>query len=84
VLDPAPIEGLDAVVHLAGALGRPVWAMLPFAPDWRWQLDREDSPWYPSLRIFRQDHPGDWSPVFERITSELTRMGSIDAGGVGT
>jgi tetratricopeptide (TPR) repeat protein len=60
-----------AVVHLAGALGAPVWVALPFAPDWRWLLDRDDSPWYPSMRLFRQKQPGQWPEVFERITHEL-------------
>jgi ADP-heptose:LPS heptosyltransferase len=58
-------------VHLAGALGRPVWMMLPFVPDWRWLLDRADSPWYPSLRIFRQPAVGDWSAVTQAIAREL-------------
>jgi tetratricopeptide (TPR) repeat protein len=66
-----------AVAHLAGALGRPVWVLLPFAPDWRWLLGREDSPWYPTARLFRQCRPGDWDEVFARIAAELAsaRMG---------
>jgi tetratricopeptide (TPR) repeat protein/glycosyltransferase involved in cell wall biosynthesis len=60
-----------AVTHLAGALGKPVWLLLPFAPDWRWMLEREDSPWYPSLRIFRQTQAGDWTGVFDRVREAL-------------
>jgi Tfp pilus assembly protein PilF len=60
-----------SVAHLAGALGVPVWVALPFAPDWRWMLDRQDSPWYPTLRSFRQREWGNWNEVFERITREL-------------
>ncbi len=60
-----------AIVHLAGALGRPVWAMMTFAPDWRWLLDREDSPWYPSLRLFRQATLGDWDSVLVRMRQAL-------------
>jgi Flp pilus assembly protein TadD len=56
-----------AVAHLAGALGAPVWVALPTSPDWRWMLGREDSPWYPSMRLFRQSKWGDWTSVFERI-----------------
>ena len=52
-----------AVAHLAGALGVPVWLALPFAPDWRWLLDRADNPWYPSMRLFRKKLPGDWGPA---------------------
>jgi len=62
-----------ALAHLAGALGAPVWLVLPFAPDWRWLLGREDSPWYSSMRLFRQARPGDWAEVFERIALELKR-----------
>jgi ADP-heptose:LPS heptosyltransferase len=62
-----------APVHLAGALGKPVWVLLPFSPDWRWMLDREDSPWYPTARLFRQPAFGDWHSVIRRIAEELRR-----------
>ncbi len=60
--------------HLAGALGRPVWILLHSAPDWRWQEEREDSPWYPTMRLFRQEQPGDWEPVIARAAAELRRF----------
>ncbi len=63
-----------AVAHLAGAMGKPVWMLTPFAPDWRWLLEREDTPWYPSLRLFRQLRPDDWSHVIERIRTELADL----------
>jgi Flp pilus assembly protein TadD len=63
-----------AVLHLAGALGVRVWAALPYAPDWRWLLDRDDSPWYPTARLFRQTTPGDWAGVFERITAAVRQL----------
>jgi Flp pilus assembly protein TadD len=60
-----------AVAHLAGALGRPVWTLLPFAPDWRWLLGREDSPWYPTMRLFRQARRGDWPSVIRNVKLAL-------------
>ena len=60
-----------AMAHLAGALGVPVWVALPLVPDWRWLLDRSDSPWYPTMRLFRQDRRGDWQSVFQRIEAAL-------------
>jgi hypothetical protein len=61
-------------VHLAGALGRPVWTLLPFVPDWRWLLEREDSPWYPTMRLFRQPVRGDWGAVLERVAAEMASL----------
>ncbi len=63
-----------SAAHLAGVLGRPVWTLLPFVPDWRWLLDREDSPWYPTMRLFRQRREGDWSEVIQRVGSELKTL----------
>jgi hypothetical protein len=60
-----------APAHLAGALGLPVWTMLPYAADWRWLMDREDSPWYPTMRLFRQSRRCDWSTVISTIRDEL-------------
>jgi hypothetical protein len=63
-------------VHLAGALGRPAWVMLPKIPDWRWLLEREDTPWYPQTRLFRQNDGADWTDVIARIASELAQFKS--------
>jgi len=74
-----------SVPHLAGALGVETWLALSFSPDWRWLLDRDDSPWYPSIRLFRQQTLGDWDEVFRRIAAELRpRVESklVDTGGV--
>lgn len=77
----ALIETLDlvisidtAVAHLAGALGKPVWTLLPFVSDWRWLLDRADSPWYPSMRLFRQSSPGDWVGVMSTVQRALVQL----------
>ncbi len=63
-----------AAAHLAGALGVPVWVALAQVPEWRWLLGRDDSPWYPSMRLFRQTAPGDWAGVFRRIAAELAAL----------
>jgi rfaE bifunctional protein nucleotidyltransferase chain/domain len=60
-----------AIAHLAGALGRPVWVALSTLVDWRWMLGREDNPWYPTMRLFRQEKQDDWQPVFHRMAGEL-------------
>src|SRR5262249_48564709 len=61
------ISSDTSVVPLAGALGKPVWVLLQHVPDWRWLLDRDDSPWYPTARLFRQTEIGDWSGVIQRV-----------------
>lgn len=63
-----------AVSHLSAALGRPVWTLLPFVPDWRWLVERDDSPWYPTMRLFRQTSPGDWAGVIDRVREELAQL----------
>jgi tetratricopeptide (TPR) repeat protein len=77
----ALIENLDlvisvdtAVAHLAGALGKSVWTLLPFSPAWRWMLYRDDSPWYPTMRLFRQPSPGDWESVIVRVRDKLRQL----------
>ena len=77
----AVMENLDLVVtsdtsiaHLAGALGRPTWVALKYVPEWRWLLDREDSPWYPTMRLFRQTADGDWQSVFAKMEQDLRAL----------
>jgi len=64
----------SAVAHLAGALGAKTWVMLKYAPDWRWLLERNDSPWYSSLRLFRQHKTGDWESVVSSVAAVLKKM----------
>ncbi len=81
----ALIHNLDLVItvdtsvaHLAGAMGKETWLLLPYVPDWRWMLHRPDTPWYDSLRLFRQSAPGDWTGVIETVARELsTRYSSL-------
>src|SRR5262249_26247118 len=77
----AVMENLDLIItsdtsiaHLAGALGRPTWVALKYVPDWRWMLDRRDSPWYPTMRLFRQGSERTWAPVFSAMKEELRRV----------
>jgi ADP-heptose:LPS heptosyltransferase len=81
----AAIEALDlvisvdtAVAHLAGALAKPVWVLLGFSADWRYLMDREDSPWYPTMRLFRQSRRGDWAGLAERVASALAHHAKAD------
>ena len=64
-----------SVAHLAGTLDKPVWALLCFDPDWRWLLERDDSPWYPTMRLFRQTEIGDWAGVITRVGEALREFG---------
>lgn len=61
-----------SVAHLAGALGKPVWTLLAYVPDWRWGLEGETTPWYPTMRLFRQTQPGDWPNLMQRVAQELS------------
>lgn len=80
----AILQNLDLVVtadtalaHLAGSLGVPTWVVLPFAPDWRWLLKREDSSWYPTMRLFRQPSPGDWDSVFKKVVDAVSPLATL-------
>ncbi len=76
----AIIKNLDLVItvdtsigHLAAALGKPAWVILPNPPDWRWMINRDDTPWYPTVRLFRQPTPGDWESIMTVVTQELEK-----------
>ena len=64
----------SCMAHLAGAVGTPVWVLLQYTPDWRWLLDRDDSPWYPTARLFRQRRHDDWDEVVARVAVELGKF----------
>jgi len=75
------IENLDLVIsvdtstaHLAGALGKPVWVLNRFDTCWRWLLERDDSPWYPSLKLYRQESIGNWDSVVDKVKTDLFKM----------
>jgi hypothetical protein len=68
------------MAHLAGAMGREAWVLLAHVPDWRWGLAGETTPWYPSLRLFRQPHPGDWDGAVAGLARALRRWRDLGAG----
>ena len=71
------ISTSNTTVHMAGALGKRVWTLLPCIPDWRWMLDREEALWYPMMRLFRQNRIGDWQDVFKRVSHTLSQSGMV-------
>lgn len=84
----ALIEHLDLIVsidtataHLAGAMGKPTWVLLPWVPDWRWMLGREDSPWYPTMKLFRQPTFGNWETPVNRVVEELKKLSRFPSPG---
>jgi ADP-heptose:LPS heptosyltransferase len=77
------ISVCTAVVHLSGAMGRPVWVLTPQAAEWRYGTRGEAMPWYPSARVFRQEHYGDWDPVLRHVASELHTLQQYSFGGAG-
>ena len=88
VVDTAAVmKSLDLIIstdtsvpHIAGALGCPVWVLLKAAPDWRWQMEREDCPWYPTMRLFRQKTAGDWDDVIARVVDAVREQMAVKSG----
>jgi tetratricopeptide (TPR) repeat protein len=81
VTDLDLVIGSDtAVIHLAGALAKPVWVLTKFSPDWRWLLDREDNPWYPTAKLYRQPQIGDWASVVDRVRQDLIELSNAANG----
>src|ERR1051325_10970119 len=85
----AAIANLDLVItidtsvaHLTGALGRPVWILLPWVADWRWLTDRTDTPWYPTAPLFRQPRRDDWDDVVARVGQALKTLSCLRQGGI--
>jgi len=77
------ISSDTAIAHLAGALGCPLWVVLKHVPDWRWMMDREQTPWYPTARLFRQTRRGDWDEALERVAAELALLVARKNSGTG-
>ena len=82
----AAMEALDLIIttdtsvaHLAGTLGRPTWVLLSYAPDWRWGSEGSTAPWYPTMRLFRQDQPGNWQTVIDACKTMLQNIASANA-----
>ncbi len=80
----AIVENLDLVIsvdtataHLAAAMGKPAWLLLPYAADWRWLRGRDDTPWYPTMRLFRQSQPGGWSRVIDAVSHRLRNIAKV-------
>jgi ADP-heptose:LPS heptosyltransferase len=71
-----------SAAHLSAALGRPTWILLPFLPDWRWQLERRDSPWYPTVKLYRQEAHDDWSAPLAQVKADLRLLADASAAAV--
>jgi ADP-heptose:LPS heptosyltransferase len=63
-----------SVAHLSGSIGKKTWVLLPFSPDWRWMLERQDSPWYQSMKLYRQTERGQWPTVLNQLAADMTKV----------